>query len=100
MLFELRYFIAITFSFSKSVNCWRIQVKLNFLQVHKSVSAIHEKGFNFDDSRLMRGAWRNEPDPDACKVCYFLVVFIYINVRACNCCCLVGMPLRLHVFCN
>ncbi|KAG8654039.1 phospholipid-transporting ATPase 3 isoform X2 [Manihot esculenta] len=36
-------------------------------EVHKSVSAIHEKGFNFDDSRLMRGAWRNEPDPDACK---------------------------------
>ncbi|KAJ1687104.1 hypothetical protein LUZ63_018494 [Rhynchospora breviuscula] len=24
----------------------------------------HEKGFNFDDSRIMRGAWRNEPNPD------------------------------------
>lgn len=27
-----------------------------------------EKGFNFDDARLMRGAWRNEPNPDLCKV--------------------------------
>ncbi|KAJ9187571.1 hypothetical protein P3X46_003012 [Hevea brasiliensis] len=40
---------------------------INVQEVHKSVSAIHEKGFNFDDSRLMRGAWRNEPDPDTCK---------------------------------
>ncbi|KAL6187139.1 hypothetical protein ACLB2K_043254 [Fragaria x ananassa] len=27
----------------------------------------HEKGFNFNDSKLMRGAWRNEPNPDICK---------------------------------
>ncbi|XP_031386164.1 phospholipid-transporting ATPase 3 [Punica granatum] len=33
----------------------------------KSANAVHEKGFNFDDDRLMRGAWRNEPNPDACK---------------------------------
>ncbi|XP_051148424.1 phospholipid-transporting ATPase 3-like isoform X2 [Andrographis paniculata] len=26
-----------------------------------------EKGFNFKDPRLMKGAWRNEPNPDACK---------------------------------
>ncbi|MFS7958698.1 putative P-type phospholipid transporter [Helianthus anomalus] len=26
-----------------------------------------EKGFNFDDARLMHGAWRNEPNPDMCK---------------------------------
>ncbi|RVW91419.1 Phospholipid-transporting ATPase 3 [Vitis vinifera] len=37
-------------------------------EVHKSSKAVHEKGFNFDDARLMLGAWRNEPDPDACKV--------------------------------
>lgn len=36
-------------------------------EVHKSSKAVHEKGFNFDDARLMLGAWRNEPDPDACK---------------------------------
>lgn len=36
--------------------------------MHKSSKAVHEKGFNFDDARLMLGAWRNEPDPDACKV--------------------------------
>ncbi|XP_050236678.1 phospholipid-transporting ATPase 3 [Mercurialis annua] len=34
---------------------------------NKSVGAIHEKGFNFDDPRLMGGAWRNEPNPDTCK---------------------------------
>ncbi|KAJ6323717.1 hypothetical protein OIU76_011083 [Salix suchowensis] len=36
-------------------------------EVRKSSTAIHEKGFNFDDHRLMRGAWRNEPNFDACK---------------------------------
>uniref|UniRef100_A0A2P2LHY8 Phospholipid-transporting ATPase n=1 Tax=Rhizophora mucronata TaxID=61149 RepID=A0A2P2LHY8_RHIMU len=36
-------------------------------EVQKSANAVHEKGFNFDDARLMRGAWRNEPDPDVCK---------------------------------
>ncbi|THU71065.1 hypothetical protein C4D60_Mb08t31600 [Musa balbisiana] len=34
----------------------------------KSDTAVHEKGFNFDDARLMRGAWRNEHDPEICKV--------------------------------
>lgn len=29
---------------------------------------MHEMGFNFDDVRIMRGAWRNEPNPDLCKV--------------------------------
>ncbi|OMO55008.1 hypothetical protein COLO4_36244 [Corchorus olitorius] len=32
-----------------------------------STSSVKEKGFNFDDARLMRGAWRNEANPDACK---------------------------------
>ena len=40
----------------------------------KSTNAIQEKGFNFDDSRLMRGAWRNEPNPDMCKV--FPIVYL------------------------
>lgn len=39
-----------------------------FWQVHKSANAVQEKGFNFDDARLMRGAWRNEPNSDLCKV--------------------------------
>ncbi|XP_022942468.1 phospholipid-transporting ATPase 3-like [Cucurbita moschata] len=34
---------------------------------HKSANAVQEKGFNFDDARLMRGAWRNEPNSDLCK---------------------------------
>ncbi|OVA09139.1 Cation-transporting P-type ATPase [Macleaya cordata] len=36
-------------------------------EVPKSATAVHEKGFNFDDARLMRGAWRNEPNSDTCK---------------------------------
>ncbi|CAM8946147.1 unnamed protein product [Rhodiola kirilowii] len=36
-------------------------------EVEKSSHAIHEKGFNFDDGRLMQGAWRNEANPDMCK---------------------------------
>ncbi|KAK9750881.1 hypothetical protein RND81_02G228100 [Saponaria officinalis] len=43
----------------------RIGTKLPEMQ--KSTNAIHEKGFNFDDVRLMRGAWRNEPCADMCK---------------------------------
>ncbi|XP_020233201.1 phospholipid-transporting ATPase 3 isoform X2 [Cajanus cajan] len=34
---------------------------------NKSANAVQERGFNFDDARLMRGAWRNEPNPDVCK---------------------------------
>uniref|UniRef100_A0A803MB35 Phospholipid-transporting ATPase n=1 Tax=Chenopodium quinoa TaxID=63459 RepID=A0A803MB35_CHEQI len=43
----------------------RIGTKLP--EVQKSANAIQEKGFNFDDVKLMRGAWRNEPKPDLCK---------------------------------
>ncbi|KAK4777885.1 hypothetical protein SAY87_018072 [Trapa incisa] len=37
------------------------------VEMSKSANAMHEKGFNFDDDRLMRGSWRNEPNPDSCK---------------------------------
>ncbi|XP_028122136.1 phospholipid-transporting ATPase 3-like [Camellia sinensis] len=37
-------------------------------EVQKSSNSIHDKGFNFDDARLMRGAWWSEPNPDMCKV--------------------------------
>ncbi|KAL6566499.1 Phospholipid-transporting ATPase 3 [Orobanche gracilis] len=37
------------------------------LDVEKQSNVAREKGFNFDDARLMRGAWRNEPNPEACK---------------------------------
>ncbi|XP_073020331.1 phospholipid-transporting ATPase 3-like isoform X1 [Primulina eburnea] len=30
-------------------------------------NSAREKGFNFDDARLMRGAWKNEPNPESCK---------------------------------
>ncbi|XP_054809122.1 phospholipid-transporting ATPase 3-like isoform X3 [Prosopis cineraria] len=33
----------------------------------KSDTAVQERGFNFDDDRLMQGAWRNEPNPNICK---------------------------------
>ncbi|WOL18362.1 phospholipid-transporting ATPase 3-like [Canna indica] len=36
-------------------------------EVKRSDTAIHDKGFNFDDARIMRGAWRNERDPEICK---------------------------------
>lgn len=48
-----------------------MSIFLTLPQVQKSSSAVRDKGFNFDDVRLMRGAWRNEPNPDACKVDYF-----------------------------
>ncbi|CAN8244906.1 unnamed protein product [Cochlearia groenlandica] len=40
---------------------------LKVQEEERSTGAIREKGFNFDDPRLMRGAWRNEPNPDLCK---------------------------------
>ncbi|PWA40067.1 hypothetical protein CTI12_AA566270 [Artemisia annua] len=36
-------------------------------QVQKPSHKAREKGFNFNDDRLMHGAWRNEPNPDMCK---------------------------------
>ncbi|CAL5393968.1 unnamed protein product [Camellia sinensis] len=36
-------------------------------EVQKSSNSVHDKGFNFDDARLMRGAWWSEPNPDMCK---------------------------------
>jgi len=44
------------------------------LQENTSSKAVHERGFNFDDARLMRGAWRNEPNPDVCKVNMTLLI--------------------------
>jgi hypothetical protein len=46
--------------------------RCKYSQEQRSTGAIREKGFNFDDPRLMRGAWRNEPNPDLCKVAYFI----------------------------
>jgi phospholipid-transporting ATPase len=37
-------------------------------EVQRSADSVHEKGFNFDDTRLMCGAWRNARDPDICKM--------------------------------
>ncbi|KAJ9563811.1 hypothetical protein OSB04_008971 [Centaurea solstitialis] len=33
----------------------------------RSSSRKRDRGFNFEDARLMCGAWRNEPNPDMCK---------------------------------
>lgn len=38
-----------------------------YLQAKESKAPV-DKGFNFDDPRIMKGAWRNEPNSDACKV--------------------------------
>ncbi|KAJ0676484.1 putative P-type phospholipid transporter [Helianthus annuus] len=39
----------------------------NIEEVQKPSTKAYDKGFNFDDARLMSGAWRNEPNPDMCK---------------------------------
>jgi len=38
------------------------------IQIPRSEDAKWEKGFNFDDRRLMKGQWRNERNPDVCMV--------------------------------
>ncbi|XP_039014026.1 phospholipid-transporting ATPase 3-like [Hibiscus syriacus] len=40
---------------------------IKFQEVQTSTGSVREKGLNFDDERLIRGAWRNEPNQDACK---------------------------------
>ncbi|XP_024380189.1 phospholipid-transporting ATPase 3 isoform X3 [Physcomitrium patens] len=35
-------------------------------EISRSEDAICEKGFNFDDRRLMKGQWRNESNADVC----------------------------------
>ncbi|XP_075494950.1 phospholipid-transporting ATPase 3-like isoform X1 [Primulina tabacum] len=37
------------------------------VEVERPSNSAREKGFNFDDTRLMRGAWKNEPNPEYCK---------------------------------
>jgi len=51
------------------------------LQENRSPNAVHERGFNFDDARIMRGAWRNEPNPDVCKVKMNLLLY-FVSVAA------------------
>ena len=56
------------------VNCFRtfpvqeILIRSLHHQIERSEDAVWEKGFNFDDRRLMKGHWRNEPNPDVCLV--------------------------------
>uniref|UniRef100_A0A0D9XJM8 Phospholipid-transporting ATPase n=1 Tax=Leersia perrieri TaxID=77586 RepID=A0A0D9XJM8_9ORYZ len=45
----------------------RSGIKIDGDEGKRSGAVVHEKGFNFDDARIMRGAWRNEPNPEACK---------------------------------
>ncbi|ONM06516.1 Phospholipid-transporting ATPase 3 [Zea mays] len=45
----------------------RAGIRIDDDEGKRSANAVHEKGFNFDDARIMRGAWRNEPNPEACK---------------------------------
>ncbi|AQK65510.1 Phospholipid-transporting ATPase 3 [Zea mays] len=45
----------------------RAGIKIDDDEGKRSANAVHEKGFNFDDARIMRGAWRNEPNLEACK---------------------------------
>ncbi|XP_073304291.1 phospholipid-transporting ATPase 3-like [Primulina huaijiensis] len=37
------------------------------IEILMQSNATYEKGFNFDDAWLMRGAWKNEPNPKSCK---------------------------------
>ncbi|XP_042497876.1 phospholipid-transporting ATPase 3-like isoform X2 [Macadamia integrifolia] len=43
------------------------QTGMKIEEMPRSATSLHEKGFNFDDPRLMRGAWKNEPNPDTLK---------------------------------
>ncbi|EEC66932.1 hypothetical protein OsI_33542 [Oryza sativa Indica Group] len=52
---------------SKKVAAERAGIKIDGDEGKRSGAAVHEKGFNFDDARIMCGAWRNEPNPEACK---------------------------------
>ena len=47
-----------------------------FNQEKKSDGYVLEKGFNFEDPRLMCGAWRNENNPDIYKV-YSVSLFLF-----------------------
>nr|GMD18237.1 phospholipid-transporting ATPase 3 [Ipomoea batatas] len=40
---------------------------LKYQQSQRSSKLVRERGFNFHDARIMQGAWKNEPNPDACK---------------------------------
>ncbi|KAL5571596.1 hypothetical protein UlMin_021193, partial [Ulmus minor] len=49
---------------------WMMKMTLSLMiskMRQNSTNLVQEKGFNFDDVRLMRGAWRNEPNPDLCQ---------------------------------
>lgn len=48
--------------------------KFSDYQFQKQSNTAREKGFNFDDARLMQGAWRNEPNPESCKVGYLTII--------------------------
>ncbi|XP_039003611.1 phospholipid-transporting ATPase 3-like isoform X2 [Hibiscus syriacus] len=43
------------------------RIGINVQELQTSTDSVQEKGFNFYDERLLRGAWRNEPNHDACK---------------------------------
>ncbi|GBG85508.1 hypothetical protein CBR_g40147 [Chara braunii] len=43
----------------------------------RSSDAIHEKGFNFDDKRLLKGAWRNESESEVCKEFFRLLAICH-----------------------
>ncbi|XP_066374942.1 phospholipid-transporting ATPase 3-like isoform X1 [Miscanthus floridulus] len=45
----------------------RAGIKIDDDEGKRPANAVQEKGFNFDDARIMRGAWRNEPNPEAFK---------------------------------
>ncbi|KAI8030933.1 Phospholipid-transporting ATPase 3 [Camellia lanceoleosa] len=49
-------------------------------EVQKSSNSVHDKGFNFDDARLMRGAWWSEPNPDMCKYINWYLFSIYFFI--------------------
>eukprot|EP00850_Spirogloea_muscicola_P018286 SM000166S02467 [mRNA] locus=s166:161533:170771:+ [translate_table: standard] len=46
-------------------------------EYERSEEAVYEKGFNFDDKRLMRGAWRNEPVAEICKEFFRLLAICH-----------------------
>ncbi|KAG5022324.1 hypothetical protein JHK82_018240 [Glycine max] len=54
------------------------------IEENRSPNAVHRRGFNFDDARIMRRAWRNEPNPNVCKVKMNLLLYFVLVAAVCS----------------
>ncbi|GKB17030.1 phospholipid-transporting ATPase 3-like protein [Tanacetum coccineum] len=59
----------------------KIEVEVANAEEVQQPTKAHDTGFNFDDARLMSGAWRNEPNPDMFKTIIALMVGLTLHVK-------------------